>query len=126
MGFDIAVRLQISMCPETGQPFVYWPKTDGLVKRYDIPLVDYKIPEEFCKYATGRGQIFYAYTDYYNKNNVTDVDVYDFVANYPSWETVTQNANYLPEDWSETDHNGFKALLDWCVGTSDFRINWSY
>lgn len=128
MGFDINISLEFQICNTTGRPFVWGPNCEKL---YDIVLADYTIPPELSQYARGRGGIFYEYTAPFNARDVYSTDVDTFLEEYPSWEAVSSSdmyiENYDPSGWSEEDHNGFKALLEWCIkkGVS-YRISWSY
>lgn len=130
MGFDINVSLDLQMCADTGRPYVWGPKFE---KIYDINLANYTIPEELRRYAVGRGSIFYVYTKHFNEQDTYNVTTDMFLDEYPSWNTVMEsdvykNYYYYDNDWTEENHNGFKALLEWCARNNgaSFRVSWSY
>ena len=128
MGFDINLSLDLQMCEKTGRPYVYGR---NLERVYDIVLTDYVIPAELRRYATGRGPIFYVYTKYFNERDTYTASTDMFLEEFPSWievEGSEEYDEYSPSDWSEEDHDNFKALLEWCSKHwgSSFRLSWCY
>jgi hypothetical protein len=128
MGFDISISLDLQMCEKTGRPYAWGPNLERI---YDIVLADFIIPAELRQYARGRGSIFYVYTNYFNERDMCTASTDMFQEEFPSWTDVEESKeykDYSPSDWSEEDHDNFKALLEWCSkhwGAS-FRVSWSY
>jgi hypothetical protein len=131
MGFDINVDLCYNMCSETGKPYYYHydTETKKMLRVYELPQVE--VPKELRQYLVGRGHLFFAYTQYFNDNDMgycISADV--FLDHYPSWEEVMEHEEFrddVPDFWNEDDHNGFKKLLEWCVKQDYcFQVSWSY
>ena len=130
MGFDINVEVCFMMCDTTGKPYYYkYDKTTNKMNRvYELPSVE--VPEHLRKYLVGRGHLFHAYTEHFNEDGIFEASVEVFLEHYPDWEQVLEHEEFrddVPEFWNEEDHNGFKALLEWCVKQYYmFKVTWSY
>ena len=123
MGFDIHVTLTLLMCEETGKPFYYG--VNGKV--YGLPSVE--VPPHLIQYLVGRGHHFYSYTKVLEIEDLGfNVSAGTFLRYYPTWEDVTGDEEYSEDnDWTEDDHNNFKALLEWCENSGYcFNVMWSY
>lgn len=131
MTFHIRFYISLDICSETAKPY-YCKKnkeTGNFEKHYSIP--DIIIPEHLRKYIELKGDMFYAYINYFyeNEQDVTNVHVEEFECWYPSWEEVIHSEHYDPDNnsWTEEDHLNFKELVDWCVKQdADFHIYWMY
>ena len=121
MGFDLFVYLKLMMCPETGKPYYFGPK---LEKIYGVP--EFVIPKNLRDYLQGRGHHFFAYLRFLDYSERTEVDLAEFLENYPEWEEVLNDESY--EDyWSEEDHVNFKNLLNYLKNLGyPFTLSWSY
>jgi hypothetical protein len=125
MGFDFSIELCLRLCATTGKPYTYGP---SFRKNYELPTVE--VPEKHRRFLQLRGSIFHAYTEFYNENDIYQVPVDGLLDAFPSWETVKESSwyeDYEEEDWSEADHNAFKAALEWFVAQPfSFQASWSY
>ena len=121
MGFDIAIEMNLSMDVATGKPYYYGKNFEHI---YDISSI--VVPEHLRIYLVGRGPIFHAYTSEFNYENRYNVSVSEFLEHYPSWDSVHED--YADHDyWTESDHNKFKELLEWCQKQPvSFNVSWSY
>ncbi len=128
MGFDISINCELHICRATGKLFYYGKKESTWGRIYDPP--DIVVPKEYRCYLEQRGRVFHAYTDHFNSNDVFNVDVSTFLEQYPEWKEVAvwmEENSWSTDDWSEEEHNGFKATLEWCQKSFlPFRVNWSY
>lgn len=110
------------MCPKEGKPFYYGKNYE---KIYSIP--EFTVPEDLRSYLEGRGRHFFAYlrsiTDYSER---TEVDLEEFLENYPEWQEVLNDEAY-DEDWTQDDHMKFADLLEYLQELPySFNIGWSY
>ena len=114
------------MCPASGKPFWYKfnPETKQVDKCYEFP--DIQVPSKMCEYLQLRGRFLYAYTDSFNELRIFDVNVHDFLHEFPTWQRVRAHEEF-DDSWIEEDHFGFLRLLEWCSQQSiEFRVSWSY
>lgn len=122
MGFDLSIDMCLGMCTTTGKPYSY---DKDFKKCYDIPSVE--IPEELRKYLEQRGPYLHIYTSHFNEQDRYDVNVNEFLEEFPSWEDVLAHPNYDEEYWTEEEHTTFLKLLKLCAkSTVSFRVSWSY
>lgn len=121
MGFDLDICLNVWLDEETGLPFV-WGK--GLSKLPYVPS-DYEVPLVHRRYLSQRGHHFHAYIKGFD-GYTTDVN--RFLENYPEWSEVAKHleGRHCYDDWTETDHTGFKQALEWMDTKGIFGIHWSY
>lgn len=121
MGFDLYIYLKLMMCPLKGKPFYYGK---NLEKIYEIP--EFTVPEHLRHYLVGRGSHFFAYLRFLDYSERTDVDLEEFLENYPEWREVQQDDSY-DEDWTQENHNTFAELLEYLYELPcPFSICWSY
>lgn len=46
---------------------------------------------------------------------------------FPLWDHASKNLGHQPDpDWNETQHNLFKATLNWLKTQSGFAVRWTY
>lgn len=125
MGFDFTIHLVVSICPSTGQPFIY---TKGWEKLYEIPKLE--IPEEYRQFLQDRGRLYHAYTEYFNQNDRNYATTEELVETFPKWEEVKGSdwyEGYTEDDWSEQTHKLFYEALQWFTEQPHtFLANWSY
>lgn len=121
MGFDLYIHLNLLMCPQKGKPYYFGP---NLEKVYDLP--DFTIPQHLHPYLQGRGPQFLAYLQNLNTDEQREVDLEEFLENYPEWKDVANDEDY-DTAWTQEDHNTFADLLEYLHRLSyPFRISWSY
>ena len=123
MGFDISVILKIGLHPETGVPFVWSNETPD---RLPFNPADFVVPAEHRHVLRGRGPIFHAYTERFNREDRYEVGAAEFLEDFPTWEEVKNHDRYYDE-WTEDDHNKFKAAIEWFAAASYvYNLEWSY
>lgn len=121
MGFDLYIHLNLLICPKTGKPYYF---DHNLEKIYDLP--DFIIPKHLRPYLQGRGPQFHVYLQNLNTEGQTEVDLEEFLENYPEWKEVFNDEAY-DNTWTQEDHNTFADLLEYLHTLSyPFRISWSY
>lgn len=121
MGFDLYIHLKLMMCPQTGSPYYFGP---NLTKMYGVPT--FVIPEHLRPYLQGRGHHFFAYLRFLEYSEREEVDLVEFLENYPEWKDVQTDDSY-DEDWTQEDHNKFASLLEYLHALGyPFSIGWSY
>lgn len=129
MGFDIAIRCILNVCPLTGMLYHYGIDSESFdfKKIYAMPVLN--VPTEYRKYVQGRGSVFHAYTNYFNELSITTTDIDTFLDQYPVWSNVCKwsTMNAWDDQWTETDHDLFKKTLMW-FNTQKivFEVSWSY
>ena len=126
MGFDLFITLKLHMCDGTGKPYYY---DKDFSKNYDISAI--VVPEHLRKYLQQRGKYLHAYTDKFNREDRFDVDIDEFLEEFPLWQQVVADEAYDKYEcyyyWDEEDHKKFKELLDWCSQQRCyFSLDWSY
>ena len=131
MGFDLAIKIDISIDENTGMPYVYY-NNKGFLDRRPYDPTEFQIPEKFRKYIEQRGNHFHSYIMQFPEDCM-DVEVNTFLSVYPDWDYVAlQNEIFYidEEGWNEQTHNEFKQFLEWMVEKSPcisvFQIYWSY
>lgn len=129
MGFDLTVDCALHVCSKTGKLFYYGKDVSGnFVRIYELPKIE--VPEEYRAEMVQRGSIFHAYTNHFNEKDIFNVDIHDFLGEFPSWTTVkewmTENG-WTKDDWGKEKHQTFEAALKWCASAGlPFRVTWSY
>ena len=129
MGFDLTVECALHVCEKTGKLFYYGNDSTGnFVRVYDP--INIEVPEEHRAEMVQRGRILHVYTDEFNDRDIFNVDIWDFLENFPSWKAVRDwmsKYEWSLDDWNEEKHKKFKAALEWCSTTQfPFRVSWSY
>lgn len=129
MGFDINIIMELYMCPMTGLPYYNRCVNHAVQKVYGRPAIT--VPPNLRKYLVGRGKIFAAYTEHFNKEGCSEIDVAAFLNRFPSWDNIVASewwtVNGDDDDWTREDHNRFYELIQWCQNQDvDFHIRWSY
>lgn len=121
MGFDLSIKLIMSIDPKTGLPYVW---VGNLEKKSYVPS-EYEVPEKYRKWVVQRGQHFHAYIKNFDSY---ETSVENFYYEYPTWATVEEelgnNSEY--DYWTESDHYDFKDALEWFAQKSNFMVEWSY
>lgn len=121
MGFDLVISCSLSLCPESGKPFI--PCKNGK-KNFDLSLIP-AVPPEFRRFIQLRGSVFYEYTRSFGSDE-TIVDIIKFIDRFPPWDEVETE---LEEDaeWTSLDHNKFYAAMEWLADSEvNYMVSWSY
>lgn len=120
MGFYVTIELKLHICETTGKPFYYSKKENKRI--YDIASI--LIPEEFRKSVQLRGSYLHAYTDVFEQDDNSEVEVSEFLEFFPKWKEVKAYSSY-DDTWNFEDHKNFKEFLKWCK-TQDvcFYVSW--
>jgi len=126
MGFDLTITLYLSIDPKTGLPFVYAYNHPILADLTMIPYVpsEYEIPEKHRPYLQQRGHHFHFYIESFTER--MNIDVEDFLNEYPKWQNVVAWMGDREYGWTEEDHDGFKSALLWLSSKHVFQVEWSY
>ena len=128
MGFDLFIRCEMMLCPETGKPFCYGTDTaNNFTKIYDLSSIT--VPEEHRRFLQLRGSIFHAYTTaLLESDDNLDMPVLEMLEKYPTWEDVKAHDPDCETYWTENDHNVFQKALEWMATDSfvQYRAHWSY
>lgn len=121
MGFDLQIRISLGICQETGKAFYY---SQDYSKKYD--LESSIVPEEYRKFFQLHGRFLHAYTDHFNEESQSSVDLHVFFEEFPNWTTVKEflDENYK-DFWTEMEHTQFRKTLEWCVESGiSYRVEW--
>ena len=113
MGFDLSIQLHLCMCPQSGIPFAW----DTYLGKTYVNLSDYVVPPEFRKWVQARGRHFHSYILWCDEST-SSCDVGLFLENFPEWKDV--------DNWTEKDHNEFKAALEYFARYPGYVVSWSY
>lgn len=108
MGFDLYIGMKMNLNPDTGLP-------------YDL-VNALPVPEVFRRFINQRGHHWHHYIKHFNADYEYEASASEFLEYYPTWSEVTANA----DDWSESDHDMFKAALIWFKQKGCFYVSWSY
>jgi hypothetical protein len=128
MGFDLFIRCEMMLCPETGKPYCFGTDADNnLTRIYDLSFIT--IPKEHRRFLTLRGSFLHVYTtNLMDSSDVCDTSVNEILEKYPTWADVQEFDSDLGDYWTESDHNAFQKALEWFVNDSfiQYRVHWSY
>lgn len=124
MGFDLCIGMKMNLNPETGLPYV------GSVA-YAAAANTLVVPDVFRKFIHQRGpdELWKQYIKHFNADYEYETPVSEFLEYYPAWsEILPVVSGTVPseDDWSESDHDMFKAALIWFRQKGCFYVSWSY
>lgn len=122
MGFDFNIHMELYMCGHSGKPYYY--SRDSFEKIYTIPIII--VPEPHRRFCSGRGHLFGLYIQPFT--NTYSCSVNTFLDHFPLWEEIVNDTGFHQwADWTEDDHNAFRAAIVWFTKQDvEFTINWSY
>lgn len=117
----MTIQLHLQICPATGKPYV-WGNATGA--RIYIDISTYVLPERFRKWCQARGRQFHAYIESFDTTN-DSMDPVSFLHSFPSWEHVRASLGD-DNEWTEDDHNEFKAAVEYMAERPGYMLVWSY
>ena len=119
MGFDMIIACSLSLCPESGKPFITCKNGQ---KNFDLSQIP-EVPQEFRRFIQLRGSVFYEYTRSFGPDE-TIVDIIKFIDRFPPWDEVELDGD---EVWTSLDHNKFYAAVEWMADSEvNYIVSWSY
>lgn len=123
MGFYITIRMTLSMCDITGNPYYYGKNLD---KIYGYPIIN--IPAKYKRFLNEKNSIYRMYRMY-----MADADCYNestdvVLDKFPTWKDVKKEYPDAEDqyDWTENDHNLLKEALEWFSRSTNvsFIVSW--
>ena len=121
MGFDYHIHLCLHLCPETGEAFVGYYRS-----QVPYEAEKHRIPVTFRKYLHGRGRFFLDYMPMGANGEIFSEFVDVWYNQFPCWGEIEEE-EAVANEWTEEDHNNFKDLLKWFIDNGlDAVVSWSY
>jgi len=117
MSLDLRIGLDLMIQSYSGLPFV--KSGSGLLVQFDVNR--FAVPEPFWKYINQYGPHWQMYIKPWSP--ATSTDCKSFLAMYPLWSVVYEGLEN-ETDWTEKDHDMFKAALSWFVEKGGFYVHW--
>ena len=117
MGFDLCIGMKLTLNAATGLPYE------------DVGALT--VPDVFRQFIHQHGSrnLWKQYIKHFNADYEYETPVSEFLEYYPMWsEIVPVMSGTVPsdDDWSESDHDMFKAALIWFKQKGCFYVSWSY
>jgi hypothetical protein len=124
--FGIKIVLKVSIDPQTGLPIVNYYTNDGSIEQKPFVPIDCKIPEKYTKYIEQHGHHFHSYLRAFVTNSYK-CSIDEFIENYPSWDQLKDDNEYLEDDWSHSDHLDYRDFMVWMKNSSyEFELEWCH
>ena len=125
MGFDFSIQtLPLSICTETGKPFIYRFLNGDCKKIY---IEEFVVPEEHRRFTFLCGRVYHIYTRDVSSEDSYSCGIQELLNVFPSWDDVKDETLVVSWGLTEEEHNGFYAALTWFAEESDvFIARWSY
>lgn len=127
MGFDFNILYGFFICPKTGKPYAF--KDDDTKLTQDFTLQVSPLPEQYRRFVQLRGPWLHVYTEEFSTQDIFTVPISRLLEIFPSWDYVKASAfcDMLEDEWTEEDHHGFKAALEWFEARGHpAYATWSY
>ena len=128
MGFDLYIRCELMLCPDSGKPYCFGKDSDNnLTRIYDLSFIT--IPKEHRRFLKLRGSFLHVYTtNLMDSSDIYYTPVNEILEKYPTWADVQEFDSELDDSWTEDDHNAFQKALEWLVNDSfvEYQVHWSY
>lgn len=116
MGFDLCIGMKMNLNPATGLPYVGGDPYDA---------TSLQVPDVFRKFIHQRGDHWHQYIKQFNSDYEYETTAAEFLEYYPKWRELSAQLG-AEDDWSESDHDMFKAALIWFKQKGCFYVSWSY
>lgn len=110
MGFDLCIGMKLTLDPATGLP--------------QHPVDALQVPDVFRKFIHQRGPHWHQYIKQFNSDYEYETTAGEFLEYYPTWAEVAAASD--DDEWTESDHDMFKAALIWFRQKGYFYVSWSY
>lgn len=117
MSLDLRIGLNLMIQGWDGMPFVH----DGFGRCVPYDAQRFAVPEPFKKYINQHGPHWNMYIKPWSLGSETTCS--SFLRHYPLWSVVYEGLENTT-DWTEQDHDMFKAALTWFVEKGGFYVHW--